>query len=141
VIPEDKIQELFAAIKEGKINNWQQVHDFYDECQKNYMNYKTRYALYILEFLYSRKIDDFTCDIFKDIISDVLIVSNYIYENSISSRKKDYTDYFRTITYSNQEEMTAVIGTIDDVSFLKELEASTKEFNENFSSLFDGLLK
>ena len=72
----------------------------------------------------------------NDIINDVLTVSNYIYESSLSSREKDYTDYFRTITYSSEEEMTAVIGTINDVSFLKELEKSTKEFNESLENLF-----
>ena len=63
-------------------------------------------------------------------------VSNYIYESSLSSREKDYTDYFRTITYSSEEEMTAVIGTIQDVKFLKELEISTKEFNKSLETLF-----
>ena len=32
--------------------------------------------------------------------------------------------------------MTAVIGTIQDVKFLKELEVSTKEFNESLGTLF-----
>ena len=49
---------------------------------------------------------------------------------------KDYSDYFRTITYSSKEEMTAVIGTINDVKFLKELEVTTKEFNESLQLLF-----
>ena len=139
VIPSEKLSELFASIKEGKINGWKQVHAFYDEVQSSYLDYKTRYALYILEFLYARKICEFTDEVFDDIIGDVLAVSNYIYESAVSSRKKDYTDYFRTITYSNQEEMTAVIGTIEDVSFLKELELSTKEFNTDLEPLFDGL--
>ena len=134
-------EELFDKIKIGKIGSWDEVHSFYDEQEANYLDFKSRYALYILEFLYSRKISEFTDEIFKDIISDVLAVSNYIYESAISSRQKDYTDYFRTITYANKEEMTAVIGTIDDVSFLKELKVTTEEFNSSFSSLFDGLMK
>ena len=141
VIPSEKIAELFDKIKIGKIVSWDEVHSFYDEQEANYLDFKSRYALYILEFLYSRKISEFTDEIFKDIISDVLAVSNYIYESAISSRQKDYTDYFRTITYANKEEMTAVIGTIDDVSFLKELKVTTEEFNSSFSSLFDGLMK
>ena len=32
--------------------------------------------------------------------------------------------------------MTAVIGTINDVKFLKELEVTTKEFNESLQLLF-----
>lgn len=136
IIPEDKVNELFDLIKTKKINSWDEVHQFYDECQKNYSLWKIRYAIYVLEKLYSKNITEFTAEIIKDIINDVLTVSNYIYESSLSSREKDYTDYFRTITYSSEEEMTAVIGTINDVSFLKELEKSTKEFNESLENLF-----
>ena len=95
-------------IKSKQIDSWKQVHDFYDDCEQKYSYWKVRYAIYVLEKLYSKKISEFTTEIFKDIISDVLNVSNYIYENSLSSREKDYTDYFRTITYSSKEEMTAV---------------------------------
>lgn len=136
IIPEDKVNELFDLIKTKKINSWTEVHAFYYECQNNYQQWKVRYAIYVLEKLYSRSMLEFTSEIFKDIINDVLIISNYIYENSLSSREKDYTDYFRTITYSSKEEMTAVIGTINDVSFLKELEKSTKEFNSSLETLF-----
>lgn len=136
IIPEDKVNELFDLIKTKKINSWDEVHQFYDECQKNYSIWKVRYAIYVLETLYSRPINEFSAEIYQDIIKDVLTVSNYIYENSLFSREKDYTDYFRTITYSSKEEMTAVIGTINDVSFLKELEKSTKEFNSSLETLF-----
>ena len=136
IIPEDKINELFDLIKTKKINTWQEVHDFYDDCQKQYSLWKVKYAIFVLEKLYSKDITEFTSEIFKDIVNDVLNVSNYIYESSLFSREKDYTDYFRTITYSSEEEMTAVIGTIQDVKFLKELEVSTKEFNESLGTLF-----
>ncbi|MEE0877984.1 MAG: DUF4954 family protein [Treponemataceae bacterium] len=136
VIPEDKVNELFDLIKTKKINSWQEVHDFYDECQNQYDLWKVRYAIFVLEQLYSKKLTEFTSEIIRDIVNDVLNVSNYIYESSLSSREKDYSDYFRTITYSSKEEMTAVIGTINDVKFLKELEVTTKEFNESLQLLF-----
>ena len=136
VIPEDKVNELFDLIKTKKINSWQEVHDFYDECQNQYDLWKVRYAIFVLEQLYSKELTEFTSEIIRDIVNDVLNVSNYIYESSLSSREKDYSDYFRTITYSSKEEMTAVIGTIHDVKFLKELEVTTKEFNESLQLLF-----
>ena len=136
IMPEDKVKELLELIKTKKINSWQEVHAFYDKCQEEYSYWKIRYAIYVLETLYSRSMIEFSKEIYRDIISDVLAISNYIYENSLSSREKDYSDYFRTITYSSKEEMTAVIGTINDVSFLKELEISTKEFNLALENLF-----
>lgn len=129
IIPQEKINELFAKIKSGEISSWSEVHEFYNVCQANYLEYKTRYAIFILEELYSKEIKDFTCDIFKDIVSDVMIVSDEMYSASVSSREKDFTDYYRCMTYKNKYEMTAVLGTLNDSSFLKTLKSDTKNFN------------
>ena len=59
-----------------------------------------------------------------------------MYESSISSREKDYTDYFRTITYKNQEEMLEVVGKLEDNSFLKELKIETDEFVKKLEGIF-----
>ena len=136
VIPSAKINELFDLIKQRKINDWKEVHNFYDECQKNYEAYKTRYSIWVLEQLYSRPITDFTKEITKDILKDVIDVSTYMYESSVSSREKDYTDYFRTITYKNQEVMLEVVGRLEENSFLKELKAETDEFVKKLEGIF-----
>ncbi len=129
IIPTIKINQLCEKIKSGQINSWNEIHSYYDSCQKNYELYKCRYALYILEKLYTRSILEFSSEIFQDIIDDVTIVSTDMYRDSIYSRQKDYTDPFRAMTYENQEEMTAVLGTIDDNEFLHILRAQTESFN------------
>ena len=126
IIPTIKINQLCEKIKSGQINSWNEIHSYYDSCQKNYELYKCRYALYILEKLYTRPILEFSSEIFQDIIDDVTIVSTDMYRDSIYSRQKDYTDPFRAMTYENQEEMTAVLGTIDDNEFLHILRAQTE---------------
>ena len=140
IVPRQQVQELFRRIKEGEINRWDEVHGFYDECQAQYSQWKARYSLYLLEWLYSRKIARFDTDIFKDIHDDVLVVSNYMNENSRSSRQKDFEDYFRSITYRSQQEQEAVIGTLEDTDFLRELEVETARFNEDLH-VFLGRLK
>lgn len=129
IIPTIKINQLCEKIKSGQINSWNEIHSYYDSCQKNYELYKCRYALYILEKLYTRPILEFSSEIFQDIIDDVTIVSTDMYRDSIYSRQKDYTDPFRAMTYENQEEMTAVLGTIDDNEFLHILRAQIESFN------------
>ena len=136
IIPSKKVDELCAKIKAKKINSWQAVHAFYDACQESYGDWKTRYSIYLLEQLYSRKIQDFTKEIFKDIIADVTVVSNDMLSDSYYSRKKDYDDPFRQMTYGDEEEMTAVLGSLNDNSFLRDLKAQTALFNERLNSLF-----
>lgn len=139
VIPEERINELFELIKSKKINSWKEVHAFYDACQKNYVEDKARYALYILELLYSLPVSQFTHEIYEDITNDVAFVSMHLLEASISSREKDFKDFFRSITFKNKEEKDAVLGTLEDNSFLKTLKATTDDFNAVLEKLFRNL--
>lgn len=135
IIPEAKIAELFEQIKGNTINNWREVHAFYDEAQTHYTDFKARYAIYVLERLYSRKIDEFTSEIYDDIKKDVIVVSNEMYSSAVSSHEKDFSDKFRRLTYRNEEEMRAVLGTINDCDFLKTLKSDTEKFNEKVEKL------
>ncbi|MBQ9238920.1 MAG: DUF4954 family protein [Treponema sp.] len=139
IIPEEKIAELFMLIKNNSITTWDAVHAFYDACHAEYQTHKARYALYLLEQLYSRPIGDFTAELYRDIIADVLVVSNDLYTDSVDSRSKDFTDYFRAITYRNQAEMTAVLGTIDDNEFLSGLRERTETFNADLERVFGAI--
>lgn len=136
IIPEAKICELFEMIKTKKIDSWEQVHEFYDECEKNYPLWQARYALYLMEKLYSRPLSEFTKEIIEDFVGDTEIISNLMYSSSVSSRAKDFTDYYRCMTYRNPEEMRQVLGTVQDNGFLKTLESDTKIFNEKLRKLF-----
>lgn len=139
IIPAEKVLELFTLIKNRTIDSWQAVHDFYNSCQQSYSQYKARYALYLLEQLYSRPIEDFTCDVYQDIISDVTVVSSDMYTASLTSREKDFTDYFRTMTYRSTAEMTAVLGTLNDSDFLHILRTDTENFNNSLRTVFNGM--
>jgi hypothetical protein len=139
VIPEEKIEELFEQIKQQSIVSWDAVHAYYDQCDRAYLSYKTTYAVYLLEQLYSRPIGDFTPAVYADILGDVTAVSDELYQSAFSSREKDYNDFFRTITFRNQDEMAAVFGTINQNEFLQELKPETEEFNRCIRQIFQGI--
>lgn len=141
IIPSAKVQELFSEIKDGSINNWESVHQFYKMCDCAYDQYKVRYALYLLEELYSRPIEEFSVDLYRNIIDDVSIVAYDIYNASLKSREKDYTDYYRNMTYHSTEEMKKVVGPLEDNSFLKKLRSDTDDFINSLKVIFDGLTK
>ena len=140
IIPSQKVQELFGLIKSGEIKNWDQVHLFYKDCQEQYEKYKVRYALYLLEWLYSRPIEEFDESIYKNIVEDVTIVASTIYENSVTSREKDYTDYFRTMVYRNEKEMNAVVGALQENEFLLQLKEDTRQFILDIERVFQGII-
>ena len=141
IIPSAKIQELFDSIKDGSINTWAEVHEFYKLCSCAYDQYKVRYALYLLEQLYSRPIEDFSVDLYRNITDDVSIVAYDIYNASLKSREKDYTDYYRNMVYRSDEEMDAVIGPLEDNAFLRQLRTDTEDFITKIREIFVGLTK
>lgn len=139
IIPSEKIKELFENIKSRKINTWQEVHQFYDYCQEHYEEYKVRHSIYILEWLYSCPIEEFGEKIYKNILEDVTIVANNLYQSSFESRKKDYEDYYRMMTYKDKNEMEKIIGTLNENSSLIELKETVSNFIEEIKRVFKDL--
>jgi hypothetical protein len=47
-----------------------------------------------------------------------------------SSREKDYTNPFRKMVYENQAEMNAIVGDLNDNSFIIQQIEEQKQFNQ-----------
>lgn len=136
IMPSALIQKLFRRLKEGSIDSWNDVHDFYETCQRHYNDYCARHALYLLEKLYDRPIEKFTRDLCDNIKSDVLVISSDMFTAALHSREKDYSDYFRMMVYSDYNEMEKVLGTLKDNDFLRDLHKSTQVFNNELANFF-----
>ena len=136
IIPLEKIDELREKVKGGEISSWDEVHAFYDACAASYLADKTRYALYLLECIYGVPFERCSAEQYRNLVESVAAVSNDMYELSVSSREKDYTDYYRKMTYRSREEMDAVLGTIDSDDFLTMLKDDTERFNKKLYRIF-----
>ena len=55
-------------------------------------------------------------------------IQHYICDQVYISRKKDYDNEIRSATFRNDDEKLAVVGSIDDVSFVKQIREETEEF-------------
>ena len=78
----------------------------------------------------------FTKEIIDDFVNDTQIVANDMYKSSLDSRRKDFTDYYRMMTYRNTDEMLNVLGKLENNDFLITLEKDTKEFIKNLKETF-----
>lgn len=139
IIPKEKRLELFSKIKSGEIDSWEKVHAFYDHCQDEYESYKVRYSVYLLEKLYSTPIENFSNYLYNNIIEDVTVITQEMYDASYKSREKDYTDYYRQMVYSSGREMENVLGPMDENDFLIEFKKTTEDFVKRLKTIFDGL--
>ena len=137
IIPKQKISELRQAINGGGIASWEEVHVFYDRCEAEYPLFKARHAVFLLETLYSRPIAEFTTEVFADITGDVRIVARHLSESSVESRQKDYTDFFRRMTYGSDEEMQSVLGSVETTPFIQQFAEDMRIFTEKLDGFFE----
>ena len=136
IIPREKIDELRDKVGRGEIASWDEVHAFYDACNISYLADKARYAFYLLEYIYDLPFERCTDEQYRNLVESVAAVSNDMYALSVSSREKDYTDYYRKMTYRSREEMDAVLGAIDSDDFLTMLKDDTEKFNKKLLRVF-----
>ena len=57
--PLEKLNELYEKIKNGQIDSWQSVHEYYNCVHEKYLDYSARYAIHLLEYLYSCKVKSY----------------------------------------------------------------------------------
>ena len=127
-MPEEYVDQLRADIRDGKLNTWDEIHHRYDELWDNYLHEKLRHAYYALMFLYKDETDVMTEEMWHENLDKAIRIQHYICDQVYESRKKDYENEFRNATFRNEAEKLAVIGSIDDVSFVKQIRKETEEF-------------
>lgn len=135
LIPTEKVEELKRMIKEGSLSSWQDIHNYYNNCWQEYPLQKARYGLYIIEKLTGRQIPELSREEWKELLIEAVKTSSFIYDNAYNSRLKDYSDPYRKMVYDNDEEMAAVLGDINDNSFLHDLKESSKIFSDRIKKL------
>ncbi|MEJ7625423.1 MAG: DUF4954 family protein [Ferruginibacter sp.] len=139
LIRSSEVADLKNAVKKGKINNWDEMHEFYIRQGKNYkadiLDHSYTGLLEILNITSKQ----FTLAIFKELLVQATETKSWMSKGIYESRAKDYTNPFRQMTYSNKEEMNKVTGKLEENSFiqsqLKEFDHFKKTVND-ISDLF-----
>jgi hypothetical protein len=127
-MPEEYVDQLRADIRDGVLNNWDEIHHRYDELWENYQHEKLRHAYFSLMFLYKDDADVLTKAMWDENLDKAIRIQHHICDQVYESRKKDYDNGFRNATFRNEAEKIAVIGKIEDVSFVKQIRQETEEF-------------
>ena len=127
-MPEEYVDQLRADIRDGKLNTWEEIHHRYDELWDNYQAEKLRHAYFSLMFLYKDDADVLTEEMWHENLDKAIRIQHFICDQVYESRKKDYDNEFRNATFRNEDEKIAVIGKIDEVSFVKQIRQETEDF-------------
>ncbi len=127
-MPQEDVDQLRADICNGTLNTWEEIHNRYNELWKSYLKEKLSHAYFSLMFLYKDETDTLTPKMWQDTLEAAERIQHFICDQVYKSRKKDYDNPFRNATFRNEEEKLAVIGSIDEVGFVKQIRKETDDF-------------
>ncbi len=131
LIREDHFNLIREKIVSGVLNDWQAVHSEYDFYWSRYGFDRAENAYGILCTLAdTNALDSDTWQNYLDTAADL---RSYIEEQIYLTKKKDYTNRFRDITYRNQAERDAVLGQVEENSFICEAHEDTAYYSALFA--------
>ena len=135
LIPSDNFRNMINGIKEGSINNWEEVHKFYQEEGERYAEEKLKHGYASLLELLQLKPGLLTEDLFHDLLLQTVEIKEWLVKNIYESRAKDYTSEFRKMTFDNDEEMAEVVGKLEENQFIEQQRKKLKELKKLIGSL------
>ncbi|ADK83372.1 DUF4954 family protein [Sediminispirochaeta smaragdinae] len=131
LISDAQMRKLQSDIVSGDIDSWYGLHQRYRELGISYPDEKAAHAFSLFRTFYSGPIED--------ALDRAAEIRELIARNTRQSREKDYQNNFRKMAYGSQEEMYAVLGTIEDDSFIKNIEEKAVSFRKELGRLKKGI--
>lgn len=120
LIPQPALKTLLEGIKDGTINSWDEVHDFYAKSSSIYPEQKLQHAYASLLEVLEITTAQFTQELFNQLLQKTLATKEWMLSSIYESREKDYESEFRKMIYENDDEMEAVVGKLEDNVFINQ---------------------
>jgi hypothetical protein len=111
---------MLQQIKTDKLTSWDEVHQYYQTETDKYLAKKNLHALHCLEYIQGEAISGLSAKKINAWLDRYLEIKEEITGKIKSSREKDYTNPFRKMVYENEMEMNAIVGDLNDNSFIEQ---------------------
>lgn len=134
LIRESQLEQLNAQIRSGKVKNWEQVHLFYMQQGGKYFLDKLLHALAALKAVTGFTLQRGGATGLCKLLDDSVATKEKLTEEIFASRAKDYTNPFRKMVYDSPEEMNAVVGRLQDNSFIRQEKAALKNYRNEVAA-------
>jgi len=128
IIVKKDADKLRSDIGSGKLATWGKIHNRYDSLWAKYPLEKQKHAFAALCNLLGTK--NISLEQWERALDRIVQIQEYICQQVYISRKKDFDNPFRKLTYRNAAEMESAIGKIEDNTFVKLVRKETKDFEK-----------
>ncbi len=126
LVPEAKVDALRAAVRTGLIEDWDGIHAQYDAWWVEYPRDRAEDGYRAI--LAVKGLDRIDEAAWNALLDEALETRKHVEREVYVTKKKDYTNYFRGITYRNEAERDAVLGKVEDNAFIKQARLDTEAF-------------
>lgn len=137
LMKDETLSDLKARIRSGEIGSWHALHENYKIIGQQYAIDKLQHAIASLLYVEEKTARDFTPAFLRECLLQSVHIQTFLAEGIQHSRAKDYQNPFRRMTYQNEAEMEAVIGRLDDNSFIRQTITELKEYKKKVSGLIE----
>jgi Domain of unknown function (DUF4954) len=135
LIKQSELQKLIKQVQTGKIKNWEQVHQFYFDQGERYADDKLSHSLGALKKVHGTDLKTADKIIFRNLLTQSITIKEWMTKAIFDSRAKDYSNPFRKMIYSGQEEMDGVIGSLAENGFIKQEMEAFREYKKEIKDL------
>ena len=139
LIMKTEVERLKRSIKTTKVKSWDEVHQFYRERGADYEKDKLQHAYTSLLEILNITSKQFTPAVLKEVLLKMIDTKEWMSKGIYDARAKDYTNPYRKMVYDTNEEMTEVIGRIEDNSFVQDQFAEFDSLKRSVKSIIKKL--
>jgi len=147
LVPEYKAALLKDKIRSGALDTWEAIHNEYKRLQGEYDFDKARNALAVLRCLVSGNMNEagekilISAADWNEAVEKTIRLSAYITDQVYKTKEKDYLDPFRNITYKDAGERDAVLGSLEDNSFVRSVKKEQTQFAKLLETAITGIAR
>jgi hypothetical protein len=135
LMPEADLTEIRKKINTGKIKSWDDLHAQYAAKGELYAEQKCHHGLATLTEITELSLHKLDGHQVRYLLNSAVATMEWMTKGIHDSRAKDYSNPFRKMVYESFAEMNAVVGKLEDNSFIKEQIMELKSFKKEISSL------
>ncbi|RYZ78683.1 MAG: DUF4954 family protein [Proteobacteria bacterium] len=135
LVRSEDLEKTLANIKVGKVKTWEDIHNFYSTQAEKYNKEKLSHALAALKKVAGLTVSRSRVDDVRQLLQESIKTRQWMVDNIFQSREKDYTNPFRSMVYTNEEEMNKVVGSLDDNPFIQQEQAVLGQYKRQVNKL------
>jgi Domain of unknown function (DUF4954) len=139
LIRETALEKFRQGVRTGKIQGWDEVHDFYVAQGDRYEQDSLQHAVAALKELYGISDAGVTAPMIKKLLTSAVATAEWILKGIYESREKDYVNPFRKMIYDSEEEMNKVVGKLSENSFIKLKKEELEQFKNQVRTIMKDL--